>query len=128
MEHDDFNMLFVSFISRQFTEDISSQGRMPQMKTLVELFCCFKQLAILRRPFAIFSGESWYILLVPHYITASLKDEKECKSCTSHSTCCTLSPSISQFRALHGSKNLSHTSSHQSVLCQNIYYLIWRNV
>ena len=34
---------------------------MPQMKTLIELFPCLKQLAILIRPFAIFSGEFWYI-------------------------------------------------------------------
>ena len=38
---------------------------MPQMKTLVEFFHCLKQLAILRRPFLICSGESWYELVVP---------------------------------------------------------------
>ena len=31
-EHDDYKMLFVSFISRRFIKDIS-RGRMPQMKT-----------------------------------------------------------------------------------------------
>ena len=38
MEHDDFKMLFVSFISWRFIEDVSSRGRMPQMKTLIVLF------------------------------------------------------------------------------------------
>ena len=38
---------------------------MPQMKTL---FPCLKQLAILIRPLAISSGESWYKLLVAHHI------------------------------------------------------------
>ena len=33
---------------------------MPQKKTLIELFPCLKQFAILIRPFAICSGESWY--------------------------------------------------------------------
>ena len=41
---------------------------MPQMKTLIALFPCLKQLTILIRPFAISSGESWYKLLVPHNI------------------------------------------------------------
>ena len=76
MEHDDFNMLFVYFIRRQFTEDISSQGRIPQMKTLIEMFLCLIQLAILRRPFAISYDEFWYKLLVPDNITAFPKDEK----------------------------------------------------
>ena len=66
MEHDDFNMLFVSFINRHLTENILRQGRMLQIKTLVELLHFFKQLAILRRPFAISSGGSWYKLLVQH--------------------------------------------------------------
>ena len=41
---------------------------MPQMKTLIALFSCLKQLTILIRPFAISSGESWYKLLVPYNI------------------------------------------------------------
>ena len=52
---------------------------MPQMKALSELFHCLKQLAISRRPFAISSGESWFLLLVPHEITTLLKNEKERK-------------------------------------------------
>ena len=39
-------MLFVSFISWRFIEDVSSRGRMPQMKTLIALFPCLKQVAI----------------------------------------------------------------------------------
>ena len=66
-------MLFVSFISRRFIEDISSRGRMLQMKTLIALFPYLKQLAILIRPFAISSSESWYKLLVPHNTIAFLK-------------------------------------------------------
>ena len=99
-------MLFVSFISWRFIEDVTSRGRMPQMKTLIALFPCLKQLAILIRPFAISSGESWYKLLVPHNITTFLKDEKQCKSWARHSTCSTLSPPIPQLKALSGLKNL----------------------
>ena len=65
-EHDEFKMLFVSFISRSFIEDISSRGRMPQIKTLIALFPCLKQLAILIRPFAISSGESVEVLELLH--------------------------------------------------------------
>ena len=61
---------------------------MPQMKTLIELFPCLKQLAILIRPFAISSGESWNRLLVPHNIATLLKDENRRKSCAHHSACC----------------------------------------
>ena len=74
-EHDDFKVLLVSFISKRFIEDVSSRGRMPQMKTLIALFPCLKQLAILITPFALSSGESWYKLLVPHNIITFLKDE-----------------------------------------------------
>ena len=108
MEHDDFNMLFVYFIRRQFTEDISSQGRIPQMKTLIEMFLCLIQLAILRRPFAISYDEFWYKLLVPDNITAFPKDE-ECTLCTHYNTCCALLPPIPQLRALGGLKNLYQT-------------------
>ena len=73
-------MLFVSFLRWRFIEDVSSQGRMPQMETLIALFPCLKQLAILIRLFAISSGESWYKLLVPHNIIIFLKDEKQRKS------------------------------------------------
>ena len=66
---------------------------MSQMKTLIALFPCLKQLTNFIRPFAISSGESWYKSLVPHNITF-LKDEKQHKSCTGHSTCCTLLPPI----------------------------------
>ena len=53
-------MLFVFFfISRRFIEDRSSRGRMPQMKTLIALFSCLKQLGILIRLFAISLGESF---------------------------------------------------------------------
>ena len=76
------------------------------MKTLIELFPCLKQLAILIRPFAISSGESWCKLLVSHNITTFLKDEKICKLCSRHSTCCTLSPLIPQLKVLSGLKNL----------------------
>ena len=71
---------------------------MPQMKTLVELFHCFKQLAILRRPFLTCSGESWY----RHCLKTFLKDEKERESCAYNSTCCILSLSIPQLRTLSG--------------------------
>ena len=81
MGHDDFKMLFVSFMSRQFFEVIQSSGRMPQMKTSIELFHCLKQLTILIRPFAVASGESWFKLLVPHNIATFLKEEKRHKSC-----------------------------------------------
>ena len=77
---------------------------MPQMKTLIALCSCLKQLAILIRPFAISSGESWYKLLVPHNIITFLKDEKQCKSWARHSTCSTLSPPIPQLKALSGFK------------------------
>ena len=76
-DHNDFNMIFVFFISREFTEYISSRGRTRQMKTLVELFRCLKQVAILRRPFDISSDEYWCSLL--YNITTLLKDEKVCK-------------------------------------------------
>ena len=79
---------------------------MPQMKTMVKLFRCLKQLAILKRPFAICSGKSWYKLLALHNITKFLKDEKEHKSCARHNTCCTLSPAIPQLRLLSGLKIL----------------------
>ena len=75
MEYDDFKMLFVPFISRRFIEDVSSRGRMPQIKTLIATFPCLKQLTILIRPFAVSSGASWYKLLVPHNIITFLKDE-----------------------------------------------------
>ena len=104
-------MLFVSYISRRFIEDVSSWGWMPQMKTLIALFPCLKQLAILIRPFAISSGESWYKLLVPHNIITFLKDEIRRKSWTCHSTCYTLSPPIPQLKALSGLKNLFQTLS-----------------
>ena len=54
---------------------------MPLIKPLVELSHCLKQLAILRRRFAVQSGESWYILLVPHNLKTFLKDKKVRKSC-----------------------------------------------
>ena len=58
---------------------------MPLMKPLVELSHCLKQLAILRRRFAVQSGESWYILLLPHNLKTFLKDKKVRKSCTCYS-------------------------------------------
>ena len=64
MEHDKFKMLFVSFINRRFTKDISSQGKMSQMKTLIGLFPCLKQLTILIRSLRLFSVEYWYKVLV----------------------------------------------------------------
>ena len=67
---------------------------MSQMKTLIALFPCLKQLTNFIRPFAISSGESWYKSLVPHNITTFLKDQKRHKSCAGHSTCCTLLPPI----------------------------------
>ena len=70
---------------------------------------CLKQLAILMRPFAISSGESWYKLLVPHNITTFLKDEKRHKSYPRHSTCSTLSPLIPQLKSLNGLENLFQT-------------------
>ena len=79
---------------------------MPQMKTLISLFPCLKQLPILIRPFAISSGESLYKLLLPHNIITFLKDERRRKSWARHSTCCTLSPPIPQLKALRGLKNL----------------------
>ena len=102
-------MLFVSFISWRFIEDVSSRGRMPQMKTLIALFPCLKQLAILIRQFAISSGESCYKLLVPHNIITFLKDEKQRKSWAHHSTCYTLWPPIPQLKALNVLKNLFQT-------------------
>ena len=95
-EHNDLNMLFISFESRRFSEDISSPGRMPQMKTLIELFRSLKQLAISRRSFAISSGKSWYRLLVLDDITTFLKDEKSVNHVLAiiHVTlCCPLSHS-----------------------------------
>ena len=87
MVHDDFKTLLVSFISWQFSKDVSSQGRMPHMKTLIVLLPCSKQLTILIRPFTISSGESWYKLLVPHNIITFLNNEKQHKSWTHHSKC-----------------------------------------
>ena len=83
---------------------------MPQMKTLIALFPCLKQLAILIRPLAISSGEFWYKLLVPHNIITFLKDEKQLKSWARHSTCSALLPLIPQLKALNGLKNLFQTS------------------
>ena len=103
-------MLFVSFISWRFIEDVPSRGRMPQI-ILIALFPCLKQLAILIRPLAISSGELWYKLLVPHNIIAFLKDEKIRKSWARHSTCSTLSPPIPQLKALSGLKNLFQTEN-----------------
>ena len=54
---------------------------MPQMKTLIELFQCSKQLPIFIRPFAVAPGESWFKLLVPLNIATFLKEEKRHKSC-----------------------------------------------
>ena len=73
-EHDEFKMLFVSFISRSFIEDISSRGRMPQIKTLIALFPCLKQLAILIRPFTIFSGESVEVLELLHIFAQAYEE------------------------------------------------------
>ena len=69
---------------------------MPQMKTLVELFRCLKQVAILRIPFEISSDEDWCRLL--YNIITLLKDEKVRKLCAPHSTSCTLSPPIPLLR------------------------------
>ena len=77
---------------------------MPQMKTLIELFPCLKQLAILIRRFAISSGNSGYKLLESHNVTKLLEShnitkflkEKKRKLCARHRTCCTLSPPIQQ--------------------------------
>ena len=82
---------------------------MPQMKTLIAFFPSSKQLAILIRPPTISSGESWCKLLVPHYIIRFLKYEKQRKSWTRHSTCCTLSSPIPQLEALSRLKNLFQT-------------------
>ena len=82
---------------------------MPQMKTLVELLLCLKELAILITPFPISSSESWYKLLVPHNTARFLKDEKGHKSCACHSACCTLSPPMPQLRILSGLKKLFKT-------------------
>ena len=82
---------------------------MSQMNALIELLSCLKQLAILIRPFAISSGESWYKILLQHNIITFLKDDKQHKSCACHSSCCTLSPPIPQFKALNSLKNLFQT-------------------
>ena len=79
------------------------------MKALLALFLCLKQLTILIRPFAIPSDGSWYKLLVRHNKITFLKDEKRRKRCAHHSKCCTLSPPISQLKALSGLKNLIQT-------------------
>ena len=68
-------MLFISFISRRFIEDIISRGRMPQVKTLIEFSFRLEQLTMLIRPLTISTGEFWFKLLVPRNITKIKNDE-----------------------------------------------------
>ena len=82
---------------------------MPQMKTLLALFLCLKQLTILIRPFVIPSDGSWYKLLVRHNKITFLKNEKRRKTCAHRSKCCTMSPPIPPLKALSGLKNLIQT-------------------
>ena len=98
-------MLFVSFISWQFIEDVPSRGKLRQMKTLIALCPFLKELAILIRPFSISLGDSWYKLLAPHNIMTFLKDKKKRKSWACHSKCFNLSSPIAQLKALSGLKN-----------------------
>ena len=48
---------------------------MPQMETLIELLSSLKQFAILIKPFATSSGESWYKLLIQFELTIFLKEK-----------------------------------------------------
>ena len=92
-----------------FTNQLSSLGINPQIKTLILLDFSSKQEPMLTIQSAISIGEFMKRLLVPHNTTTFFSDGGITKFLARQSTFSARSPPIPKFNAFHDIKYLCHT-------------------
>ena len=104
-----FKTLLTSLIRTKFTDQLSSLGINPQIKSLILLNFSLKQEPMLTIQSAISIGQSVKRLLVPHNANTFFSDRGISIFLARQSTFSARSPPIAKFNSFSGVKYLCHT-------------------